>query len=246
MPTVLNEIVLDATAPQILGNWWAEQLGWNVTLDADGEASVTPPDVEPGVELLLAAVPDAARGSGRLHLDLRSRTPREQAELVTRAERHGARRIDIGQGDVPWVVLADPEGNPFCVLEPRDTYARSGSLAAVVAQAIDPRAQARFWAEATGWSVRSVEPGLASVAGPGGIGPALEFVAATKLPTGKNRLHLDVQPLPGGDRDAEVERLTGLGAKPLDVGQDLDEVTWTVLADPEGAAFCVLRAPSPV
>jgi hypothetical protein len=96
--------------------------------------------------------------------------------------------------------------------------------------------------------VTASEPGFASVVAPGGVGPALEFVAVSRLPAGKNRTHLDVRPLPGGDRDAEVERLIGLGAGPLDVGQGAaapGEVTWTVLADPEGTAFCVLQAPSP-
>ena len=73
---------------------------------------------EPGIPLLFQTVPDPDEGSHRVHLDLRSRTPEEQRELVARAEAAGAERIDIGQGDVPWVVLADPEGNEFCVLRP--------------------------------------------------------------------------------------------------------------------------------
>jgi hypothetical protein len=248
MPTELYEIVLDAAAPKSLGAWWAELLGWDVAQDADGDTSVTPPPGEPGIELLVVEVPDVAAGSDRVHLDLRSRTPAEQADLVERAERRGARRIDVGQGDVPWVVMADPEGNRFCVLEPRDTYANTGSLAAVVVGSLDPRAQARFWAHATGWGVTASEPGFASITAPGGVGPAVEFVAVSKPATGKNRLHLDIRPLPGGDRDAEVEWLIEFGARPLDVGQHdaaPGEVTWTVLADPEGTAFCVLQPPTP-
>lgn len=248
MPTELHAIVLDAADPKALGAWWAELLGWDVAQDADGDAHLTPPPGEPGIELLVVEVPDVAAGSHRVHLDLRSRTSAEQADLVGLAERRGARRIDIGQGDVPWVVMADPEGNRFCVLEPREEYTATGSLAAVVVAALDPRSQARFWAHATGWGVTASEPGFASIRAPGGVGPAVEFVAVPKPAAGKNRLHLDVRPLPGGDRDAEVERLIGLGARLLDVGQRdaaPGEVTWTVLADPEGTAFCVLRAPSP-
>ena len=55
---------------------------------------------------------------------------------------------------------------------------------------------------------------------------------------GKNRLHLDIAPPPGGDQEAEVERLTALGATRVDIGQG--EVTWVVLADPDGNEFCVL------
>jgi hypothetical protein len=248
MPTALDEIVMDAADPRSLGRWWAALLDWDVDAADDQEVSVTPPPGEPGLELLFCAHPDPRPESQRLHLDVRSRTTAEQAELVARAERSGGRRIDIGQGDVPWVVLADPEDNHFCVLEPRDVYAAAGSLAAVVVQTLDPRSQARFWARATGWGVSASEPTLASVVAPGGVGPALEFLAVPKLPAGKNRLHLDVRPLAGGDRDAEVARLIGLGARPLDVGQGRaapGEVSWTVLADPEGAAFCVLSAPPP-
>lgn len=248
MPTRLDEIVMDAADPKGLGDFWAEMLGWRSSPDQDGDVVVRPPAGEPGAELLMGGVPDVAAGSHRLHLDLRSRSDQEQTELVDRAVRLGARPVDIGQGDVPWVVLADPEGNRFCILEPRAAYAATGSLAAVVVESRDPRAQARFWAEATGWGVAASELNFASVVAPGGVGPALEFVAVPRLPDGKNRVHLDVRPLPGGDRDAEVARLVRLGARPLDVGQgaaELGEVTWTVLADPEGAAFCVLRAVSP-
>lgn len=244
MPTELHEIVLDAAAPRTLGVWWAELLGWNIVTDTDDEVGLAPPEDQPGIELMLVSVPDAAVGSRRLHLDLNSRIAPEQRDLVTRAERRGAQRVDIGQGDVPWVVLADPEDNHFCVLEPRDTHARSGALAAVVIEAVNPRAQARFWAEATGRGIAAAERGFATVVAPGGAGPALEFVAVARPPAGKNRLHLDVRPLPGGNRDVEVKRLIGHGARPLDIGQDVEEVSWTVLSDPEGAAFCVLRAPS--
>jgi hypothetical protein len=244
MPTDLDEIVVDAADPQSLGRWWAEQLGWRWELQPDGDVSVTPPPGEAGIELLFGVVPDVDAGSHRLHLDLRSSSAEEQRDLVRAAEERGAFRLDVGQGDVPWVVLADPEGNRFCVLEPRESDRATGALAAVVVESLDPRAQARFWAEATGRGVAASEPTHASVTAPGGVGPALEFVAVPRLPAGKNRIHLDVRPRPGGDRDVEVKRLIGLGARPLEVGQsdgNPAEISWIVLADPEGGAFCVLH-----
>ena len=63
----------------------------------------------------------------------------------------GAARADIGQGDVPWIVLADPEGNEFCVLDPRPVYQGIAPVAAVVADCRDPAAVAGFWRLATGW-----------------------------------------------------------------------------------------------
>ena len=72
--------------------------------------------LEPGgdsPDLLFSEVPEAKTVKNRLHLDLR---PDDQAVEVARLEGLGARRVDIGQGDVTWVVMADPEGNEFCVL----------------------------------------------------------------------------------------------------------------------------------
>src|SRR4051794_24606139 len=229
MPTQLEEILVDAAEPAKLGAWWAEQLGWCLETDPYGDIVVIPPSGEPGAELLFPPVPDPASGSGRVHLDLRSESPQQQAELIRRAVAGGARRADVGQGDVPWAVLEDPEGNLFCVLEPRPDYARTGALAAVVVQALDPPRMARFWAHATDWGVTTSQPRFASVRAPGGVGPAIEFVAVDRLPAGKNRLHLDVRPVPGSDQDAEVARLVGLGARPLEIGQSgaaPGEVTW--------------------
>ena len=244
MPTTLDAVLLDSADPAALGAWWAGLLGWSHVLDHEGDARLDPPDGAPGLRIDVLHDPDPAAGTHRLHLDLRSGSASEQAELVARAERAGARRIDVGQGDVPWVVLADPEGTRFCVLEPREVYAGTGALAAVVVQALDPARLAAFWAEATGRPVTASGPDFASLAAPDGAGPALEFVTVPHLPAGKNRVHLDVRPEPGGDRHAEVTRLLALGAVPLEIGQSADPAgtaSWTVLADPEGGAFCVLN-----
>lgn len=120
----LQTICVDATDPLALGRWWAELLGWRfVSADEDGEldedeCSVVPPagSTEDGVaaDLLFTPVPGAKAVKNRLHLDLR---PDDHAAEVARAEALGARRVDIGQGDdKTWVVLADPEGNEFCIL----------------------------------------------------------------------------------------------------------------------------------
>ncbi|MET3206061.1 UNVERIFIED_ORG: hypothetical protein ABIB21_002876 [Arthrobacter sp. UYEF13] len=68
----------------------------------------------------------------------------------------GATPADVGQGDVPWTVLADPEGHVFCVLEPRPIYRDTGPIATVVVDCADLRAMARFWGEATDWTLHEV------------------------------------------------------------------------------------------
>ena len=117
MPSLFRTLVIDANDPRALARFWSEVLGWPITEeDDDGEVLVPPPDGQPGVELLFVPVPEAKSGKNRLHLDL---SPNDQAAEVERVVALGATRVDVGQGDVGWVVLADPEGNEFCVLSSR-------------------------------------------------------------------------------------------------------------------------------
>ncbi len=108
-----EQVVVEAADTVGLGRWWAEALGWVVVEDDPQVFEIRPsPEETPGL-LFLQAPQDATRSKNRLHLDFR---PDDQAAEVERLLTHGATRIDIGQGDVPWVVLSDPEGNEFCIL----------------------------------------------------------------------------------------------------------------------------------
>jgi predicted enzyme related to lactoylglutathione lyase len=236
----LAEVAVDAGDPPALARWWADALGWTVTLEEPDQVVVEPAGPDGlGLPLVFAPVADPKVVKNRVHLDLRSASAEHQAETVARLTGAGARPVDIGQGDqVAWVVLADPEGNEFCVLEPRDGYAGTGSVAALVVDARDPRMLARFWTEATGWPLVASGADSASLRSRSGRGPFLEFVLVDEPKRAKNRLHLDVAPPLGDDHAAEVARLRALGATPADVGQG--DVPWVVLADPEGNEFCVL------
>ena len=120
MGTRLVDLVVDAADPAASARWWAEALGWEVTLDTPDEAAVEPPGPDGlGLPLVFVPVPDPKTGTNRVHLDLASASPAAQAAQVDRLLARGATPADVGQGDVPWVVLADPEGNEFCVLSPR-------------------------------------------------------------------------------------------------------------------------------
>jgi hypothetical protein len=243
VPTRLWSVVFDCTDPVLLGRWWSETLGWRVSHEADDEVTVDGP--ESGLpSLTFGTVPEGRAGKNRVHLDLASRSASHQAEIVERLLARGATPADIGQDGVPWVVLADPEGNELCVLEPRPEYGgAAGSLAAVVVDAHTPRQLAGFWAAASGWELSGDvdSEDAARLVRPGGAPPFLELVATPDAKVGKNRVHLDVAPFAADDRDREVARLVSLGARPVDVGQ-CTEVTWVVLADPEGNEFCVLRS----
>jgi predicted enzyme related to lactoylglutathione lyase len=108
-----ENLVIDAQDPARLGRWWAEALGYQITYEKPDEVEIRrTPDELPG--LTFVSVPERKSGKNRLHIDLR---PPDQEEEVERLVDMGARHVDIGQGDeVGWVVLADPEGNEFCVL----------------------------------------------------------------------------------------------------------------------------------
>ncbi|WP_328989915.1 VOC family protein [Kribbella sp. NBC_01245] len=116
----------------------------------------------------------------------------------------------------------------------------------VLYDAIDPAAQARFWAELLGWRItfeNEKESVLEPAAGSreDGVVPDMLFLRVPETKTIKNRVHIDLRP---DDQAAEVARIEALGAKRVDVGQN-DEASWVVMADPEGNEFCVLRAFTP-
>ena len=108
-------IVVDSADHRALSRFWAEVLGYHVVFEADDEVAIAKDEgTWPG--LVFGPVPEGKSGKNRLHIDL---NPDDQGAEVARLEALGASRLDIGQGDVPWVVMADPEGNEFCVLTPR-------------------------------------------------------------------------------------------------------------------------------
>ena len=108
------QLVVDAHEPSKLARWWAEVLGYTVLFETPHEVIIgTDPAGYPGI--CFTPVDDAKAGKNRLHIDL---DPDDQQTEVARVTALGARPVDIGQGDVPWVTLADPEGNEFCILTP--------------------------------------------------------------------------------------------------------------------------------
>lgn len=112
--------------------WWAEALGWVVEDQNENEAAIVPPHVPANAErvpveergpegLVFLKVPEGKAAKNRLHMDLAPRAGDDQAAEVQRLVDLGATHVEIGQSsDATWVVLADPEGNEFCVLSPRD------------------------------------------------------------------------------------------------------------------------------
>ena len=123
MVSRFTEIAIDCHRPRQLAEFWCAVLGYRIIEEQDGVIEIA--DWEPSAEairarpvaptLVFAPVPEAKTVKNRLHIDV-SPIDRERDEEVERLLGLGARRVDIGQGEQSWVVLADPEGNEFCVL----------------------------------------------------------------------------------------------------------------------------------
>lgn len=123
MPTRLVHLVVDAVQPARLARFWAAALGWEVVSEEDGEVDACPvgysyPDPV-ALPLVFIPVPESKTGKNRVHVDLATESAEHQAAEVRRLLALGAVPADIGQGDVRWTVLADSQGNEFCVLSPR-------------------------------------------------------------------------------------------------------------------------------
>ncbi|MGW6539937.1 VOC family protein [Streptomyces sp. NPDC055051] len=242
MATRLVQINMKAHDDAALGRFWAAALGWGIDSEGPGVTNLEPlgfsyPDPA-AVCLDIIARPEPKTAKNRVHLDLATTSAAHQAELVARLEELGAARADIGQGDVPWTVMADPEGNEFCVLEPRPVYGDTGPVAAVVVDCADPHEMARFWGRAMDWKLHEATDEQATLRSARGVGPYLEFVRNPDPKTVWNRVHLDVRPYPGDDPATEETRLRALGATVPDF--DRSAISWTILADPEGNEFCLL------
>ena len=242
MTLQLVQVNIKAQDDSALGQFWAEVLGWDVSSEGPGVTNLEPvgfdwPDPS-AVCVDLVRVPDVQTVKCRVHIELATSSEAHQAELVARLTDLGATPVDVGQGDVPWTMLADPEGNVFSVLEPRELYRDTGPMAAVVVDCADPRAMVRFWGEAIDWTVHELTDDRALLRSVKGVGPYLEFRRTPDDKVVRSHIHLDVMSDPVEDQAKDVARLEGLGATRADVGQG--DVSWVVLADPEGNEFCVL------
>ncbi|HEY3879895.1 MAG TPA: VOC family protein [Trebonia sp.] len=123
-------VVVDCHDVRAQAYWWANVLGFNIAYEADDEVVAAPPHLmdesrpvprgERGPGLVFVPVPEAKELKNRLHIDLAPGPDDDQEAEIRRLQSLGARRVDVGQAGASWVVLADPEGNEFCVLTPRD------------------------------------------------------------------------------------------------------------------------------
>lgn len=229
----LVAVAFDAEEPEQVAAFWAGILGRDIVQQAD---TVLLPGDGTQVGLRFVAAATRAPGPNRVHLHLTSSTLEDQQRTVESARGLGARDIDVGQRpDEGHVVLADPGGNEFCVIEAgNDFLAGCGFLGEVTCEG--PREVGRFWSEALGWPLVWDRGDQTAIQSPEG-GTKISWDVRPGDPCyGSRRQQLE---LSTSDLAAEVERLVELGA--TERGEHDGRL---VLAAPDGGEFS-LRGPFP-
>ncbi|MEP7763722.1 VOC family protein [Sanguibacter sp. 25GB23B1] len=230
----LVALVVAANDPPSLVRFWAGLLGRET--DEDGLTLL--PDESTGLRITFERTDVPKAGLDRMHLHLTSASHEDQRATVDRVLELGGHHLDVGQRpEEGHVVLADPEGNEFCVTEPGNAYlAGCGFLGELACDG--SREVGRFWSGALGWPLvwdRDEETAIQSPAG----GTKISWGGPPVAPkVGRNRLHLDVAPRAQGDQVTEVDRLVALGATQVDDGRRT--APGVMMADPDGNEFCVL------
>jgi hypothetical protein len=213
-----KDLCLDVADSVKLGEFWAAVLGLDWKAKDDGDALVTGPT--PGHTIWVNRVPEPKTVKNRVHLDVYAR---ELADL----EALGATILEPQHGERSWTVMADPAGGEFCAFLRAELPAER--LHGLVVDCADPKALARWWAgvygvavtEHDGWSTLEGVPGMPIA--------TMDFVPVPEPKLVKNRVHWDVAV-------ADVALLVGAGATVL--REPDSDVSWHVLADPEGNEFC--------
>ena len=228
----LVALSVDAVDPVGLARFWAGVLGWEAV---DDGTELVPSD-DTGFRLRFEATPEPKAGRNRMHFDLTSTSIDDQQQTVARALRLGGSHYDVGQlPEEEHVVLADPEGNEFCVIEPGNNFLADCGLVGAIS-CDGSQAVGYFWSKALGWPLVWDQDQETAIRSPHG-GPKITWGGPPVRPkTGRNRLHFDVSPPLGGNQQAEVDRLVSLGAARTESRPDGS----VMMTDPDGNEFCVL------
>jgi catechol 2,3-dioxygenase-like lactoylglutathione lyase family enzyme len=243
---------IDVEDAAALAPFYEALLGWRRLFEdpEEGIALVPPGELRWDARALLLYMEHESSPTNvknRVHPDLR---PADQQAAVDRALSLGARRVDIGQGDVSWEVLADPQGNELCILSADESAGPAGpavgegvALEAWALDVVDVATSSRFWSQLLGWEIVERADGYTRLRDTDiPDGAALDLVQVPEASRGKNRVHPDLIPSGvEGDEEArprEVSRALALGASRADIGQG--DASWEVLADPDGNEFCIL------
>lgn len=230
----LVALTVSSPGPERLARFWGGLLGQDITIERGAPSPSARPDVGFGLRFVAGA--REKWGPNQMHPDLRPASIDEQTSAVRRALELGARHLDVGQGpEIEHVVLADPDGNELCILEPGGRFLAGCPFFRSLAG--DGLAEVGyFWRDALAWNLVWDQDGETAVQAPDG-GPKITWGGEPVAPKlGRNRLHLDLTPSASSTVEAGVERLLALGATRADAGC----ADGAGMADPGGNEFCVV------
>jgi len=239
MTARLVALAFDAVAPSELARFWAHALRWNIRQTDGIGIEIVPTDATP-FHVLVRPVAHEKAGQNRIHFDLTTSSPDDQTNTVAELVAIGARHIDIGQSpDETHVVLADTEGNEFCVIEPGNRFlAGCPRLGAVTCDGT--HAVGCFWSEALGWPLVWDQDEETAIQAPDATGPKITWSGPPLMPKpDEERIHFHVAPAPGTSASVTLDHLYALGATPVDVGHACPDVL--ALADVDGNTFCLVE-----
>lgn len=221
---------MDAADATALAAFWAAALGGRAVELRDGDARVDVSEEQASDSIWVNTVPEPRSEKTRVHLEIRLAEP-DPAPLV-----NAGAKVQREPGEDRWWVLADPEGNEFCVFPPTTSENHPGPIGIVV-DSHDPVAQATWWAQVLGGQAQPRD-GYALLTGVRNFPWKMWIFNEVPEPKRvKNRIHWDVELLEG-----DINSLVKAGATLL--REPDDEISWTVLADPEGNEFCAFRPSS--
>ncbi|MER7485575.1 VOC family protein [Streptomyces sp. NPDC126497] len=240
MTSRLFAICFNAARPADLARFWSGLLGWEPADGPDHGVTILPPDTG-GFRMRFLPSREPRTGRNRAHFDLTSASPEQQRRTVARALELGGKHLDVGQlPEEEHVVLADPEGNEFCVIEAGNTFlSGTGFIGALACDGT--RQVGLFWSEALRWPLVWDQDQETAIQSPDG-GTKITWGGPPVAPkTGANRLYFELALPVGADREAEIGRLVSLGATRTGAGGD--DGGREPMLDPDGNEFVVQGPP---
>ncbi|MFG3053330.1 VOC family protein [Kitasatospora sp. NPDC048239] len=234
MTSQLFAICFNATRPSDLARFWSGVLGWEPAGGPDDDVAILPPDAA-GFRIRFLPSQEPKTGRNRAHFDLTSTSAEDQQHTVARALELGGEHIDVGQlPEEGHVVLADPDGNEFCVIGAGNRFlADTGFIGALACDGT--REVGYFWSEALRWPLVWDQDQETAIQSPNGGTKITWGGPPVASKTGPNRLHFELALPAGADREAEVDRLVSLGARRTGNG----EGGRVLMLDPDGNEFSV-------
>ena len=237
MSVQLVALAFDATAPKELARFWAHALRWTIR-EAGGLGVELVPTDATSFHVLVRPVVGEKVGQNRIHFDLTTTSLDDQDNTVAELLAIGGTHIDIGQDpNGTHVVLADPEGNEFCIIEPYNRFLASCPRLGAV-NCDGTRALGYFFSEALGWPLVWDQEEETAIQAPDGTGPKITWSGPPLMPkSGTERFHFHIAPAAGSSEQAALDHLLALGATRRDIGHKCPGTI--ALADVDGNELCV-------